>query len=92
MDDDDDSAEDNGTYKASGWSEVPAISTKVKRAVWKAKAASSPYKLVKKKSYNIPSYCDRMLVRVIPNVTGSGPHLQLLVGDMNYRVLPGAFL
>lgn len=75
-----------------GWSDVPDITTPVKRSAWKTEAAGSRYKLVKKRSYIVPSYCDRVLVRVSPGARGGRPHVQLLMGDMNYRVLPGACL
>jgi hypothetical protein len=79
------------TEDARGWNDVPEVPVDVKPKAWKVEAAGSPYRLIKKQSYNAPSYCDRVLVRVRPSARGGGPHVQLLVGDMNYRVLPGAF-
>ena len=83
---------------AHGWNDVPEVPVDVKPKAWKVEAAGSPYRLIKKRSYNVPSYCDRVLVRVRPSggarggARDAGPHVQLLVGDMNYRVLPGAFV
>ena len=81
------------TGHAHGWNDVPEVPVDVKPKAWTVEATGSPYKLIKKRSYNVPSYCDRALVRVRPGGgRGGGPHVQLLVGDMNYRVLPSAFV
>lgn len=85
-------ASDGTAGNAHGWDDVPEVPVDVKPKAWKVEAAGSPYKLIKKRSYNVPSYCDRVLVRVRTGARGGGPHVQLLVGDMNYRVLPGAFV
>ena len=83
---------DADTEDTRGWNDVPEVPVDVKPKAWKVEAAGSTYRLIKKQSYNVPSYCDRVLVRVGPSgARGGGPHVQLLVGDMNYRVLPGAF-
>ena len=81
------------TEDARGWNDVPEVPVDVKPKAWKVEAAGSSYRLIKKQSYNVPSYCDRVLVQVRPSggARGGRPHVQLLVGDMNYRVLPGAF-
>jgi len=84
---------DGTAGNAHGWDDVPEVPVDVKPKAWTAEAAGSPYKLIKKRSYNVPSYCDRVLMRVRPGgARGGGAHVQLLVGDMNYRVLPGAFV
>lgn len=81
------------TEDARGWNDVPEVPIDVKPRAWKVEAKGSSYQLIKNRSYNVPSYCDRVMVRVRPNgVVSNRPHIQLLVGDMNYRVLPGMFL
>lgn len=77
-----------------GWNRVPDIPVRRDPAAWKREAASSVYHTTKHNSYNLPSYCDRILVRVQPNPNGQAgcPHVQVMAGDMNYRLLPIGFL
>ena len=77
-----------------GWNRVPNIPLRRDPAAWKRETASSVYHTTKYDSYNLPSYCDRILVRVQPNPNGpaGSPHVQVMAGDMNYRVLPAGFL
>lgn len=58
---------------------------------WKKVNQITSYKLVKHHSYNLPSYCDRMLMKV-KHGYNNNPHIQLVVGDMNYRILSDSFL
>ena len=46
------------------------------------------YKTNKKNSYNIPSYCDRILLRSI----NAQDTLCILAGDLNFRILPDNFI
>lgn len=71
------------------WADVPDVPRTPDPEQWTTEAASSPYKLVKKEAYNVPSYCDRLLVRV--DLEHGRPVLRLLMGDLNYRVLPRTF-
>ena len=85
---------EDDTQDARGWNDVPEVPVDVKPKAWKIEAVGSSYRLIKKQSYNVPSYCDRVLVRVRPrgSAMGGGPHVQLLAGDMNYRIMPVAFI
>ena len=75
------------------WINVPMPPQTNNTHHWKKANLFSSYRLVKHHSYNLPSYCDRMLMKVKRGYKNkNNPHIQLVVGDMNYRILPDSFL
>lgn len=79
------------TRQDSPWMDVPMPPQTRHARQWKKTNQITSYQLVKHGSYNLPSYCDRMLMKVKRGYK-QNPHIQLVVGDMNYRILPDSFL
>lgn len=79
------------TRQNSPWMDVPMPPQTRHARQWKKTNQITSYQLVKHGSYNLPSYCDRMLMKVKRGYK-QNPHIQLVVGDMNYRILPDSFL
>lgn len=77
--------------QGSPWTGVPMPPQSNNTRHWKETNRFSSYRLIKHHSYNLPSYCDRMLMKVKRGYKNN-PHIQLVVGDMNYRILPDSFL
>lgn len=73
------------------WNDVPMPPQTNNTRHWKESNQFTSYRLVKHHSYNLPSYCDRILMKVKRGYKNN-PHIQLVVGDMNYRILPDSFL
>lgn len=56
---------------------------------WRNMDKTSPYVLEKNSAYNWPSYCDRILVKA--DRENERYVIRILMGDLNYRVLPHKF-